>query len=284
MVGCLHRRMQPAAAAAPPRKRFPWIIYAIVLLLILLAAFAPVISVAIAGAVAEAHGCTLHEGFKNPCLINGVDYGDTLYTMGVLGWFMLATLPIGAFACFIWAVILIVHLVSRRRGQPNVATAATAFLLMASLPVLAQSPSPKMSNDDLAMALRAAGTFDVKLEPKPNDSGGEAKTPARMTITKTFHGDLDATSSGQMLSAMTETKGSAGYVAIEQVSGTLSGRKGTFVLQHNGIMDRGDPRLSVIVVPDSGTEELVGLTGEMTIKVEGAKHSYEFTYRFVRKD
>lgn len=283
MVGCLHPRMQPAAAAAPPRRRFPWIIYPIVLLLILLAAFAPLISVAIAGAVAEAHGCTLHEGFKNPCLINGVDYGDTLYTMGVLGWFMLATLPIGAFACLIWAVILIVHLVSRRRRQPSVATAATALLLCASLPLLAESPSPKMSTDDLAMAQRAAGTFEVKLEPKP-DHSGEAPVPGRMTIVKTFAGELEATSTGEMLTAMTATKGSAGYVAIERVSGTLNGRKGTFVLQHNGIMDRGDPRLSVIVVPDSATDELVGLTGEMTIKVEGGKHSYEFTYRFVRKD
>ena len=271
------------AVAASPRRRFPWIIYAIVLLLILLVAFAPVISVAIAGAVAEAHGCTLHEGFKNPCVVNGVDRGDTLYTMFVLGWLMLATLPIGAIACLIWASVLIVHLLSRRRQASVASTAAAALLLVASLPLLAQSPAPKMSTDDLAMAQRAAGTFEVKLEPKPNDSS-EAAVPARMTIAKTFAGELEATSTGEMLSAMTATKGSAGYVAIERVSGTLNGRKGTFVLQHNGIMDRGDPRLSIIVVPDSGTDELVGLTGEMTIKVEGGKHSYELTYRFVRKD
>ena len=278
--------METASALESAGKRFPWITYGVLLSLILLLAFAPVISVALAGAIAEAHGCTLNEGGAHPCVINGVDYGQTLLTMSMLGWFMLATLPIGAFACLVWAVILVAHLVSRRRGRSiaSGAAAAASLFLIASLPGMAQSPSPKMSNDDLAMAQRAAGTFDVKLEPKPTDSGDEAKTPGRMTITKTFHGDLDATSTGQMLSAMTATKGSAGYVAIEQVTGTLNGRKGTFLLQHNGIMDRGDPRLSVIVVPDSGTDELVGLTGDMTINVEGGKHSYEFTYRFVRKD
>jgi hypothetical protein len=86
-----------------------------------------------------------------------------------------------------------------------------------------------------------------------------------------------------MLSAMTAVQGSAGYVAIEQVTGTVNGRRGTFVLQHNGIMNRGEPQLTITVVPDSGTDELVGLTGEMTIKIEGGKHFYEFAYRFVRK-
>jgi hypothetical protein len=219
-------------------------------------------------------------------VINGVDRGQMLVTMFVLGWLMLVTLPAGAIACLIWAVILIVHIASRRRNTRvgTAATTAAAMILSASLPVLAQSPSPKMSNDDLSMAQRAAGTFEVKLEPKPSDSGSDAAVPARMTINKTFQGDLDATSTGQMLSAMSAVKGSAGYVAIEQVTGTLHGRKGTFVLQHNGAMDRGEPRLSITVVPDSGTDELVGLTGEMSIKIEGGKHSYEFTYRFVRKD
>ena len=92
-------------------------------------------------------------------------------------------------------------------------------------------------------------------------------------------GDLVASSKGAMLSAMTATKGSAGYVAIERVSGALHGRRGTFVLQHTGVMNRGVPWLTVTVVPDSGTGELVGLEGDFKINVEGGKHSYEFAYR-----
>jgi len=99
-----------------------------------------------------------------------------------------------------------------------------------------------------------------------------------MSIDKQFHGDLEATSKGEMLSAMTSVKGSAGYVAIERVSGTLHGRHGTFILQHSGTMTRGAPQLSVTVVPDSATGELVGLTGKMTIKIADGKHSYDFEY------
>jgi hypothetical protein len=100
-----------------------------------------------------------------------------------------------------------------------------------------------------------------------------------MTIDKRFHGDLEAVSRGQMLATTTAVQGSAGYVAMEQVSGTLHGRTGTFVLQHTGTMTRGVPQLSVTVVPDSGTGELVGLSGRMEIKIaEGGKHSYELEY------
>jgi hypothetical protein len=87
-----------------------------------------------------------------------------------------------------------------------------------------------------------------------------------------------------MISAMTATKGSAGYVALERVTGTLNGKKGSFVLQHNGLMNRGTPSLSVVVVPDSGTEELAGLEGEFKIIIEGGRHSYEFNYRLPSKD
>ena len=100
----------------------------------------------------------------------------------------------------------------------------------------------------------------------------------RMTIDKQFHGDLEATSKGQMLTAQTDTKGSAGYVAIERVTGTLKGRSGTFVLQHTGTMNRGVPQLSITVVPDSGTGQLAGLAGKMDIKIIEGKHSYEFEY------
>ena len=99
-----------------------------------------------------------------------------------------------------------------------------------------------------------------------------------MAIDKHFHGDLEATSQGEMLSAMGEIKGSAGYVAMERVRGVLHGRKGTFVLQHIGTMNRGVPTLSVTVVPDSGTGELAGLSGSMKIIIQQAKHSYEFEY------
>jgi hypothetical protein len=99
-----------------------------------------------------------------------------------------------------------------------------------------------------------------------------------MTIAKEFHGDLEAASVGQMLASMSEVKGSAGYVAIEKVTGTLHGRAGGFVLQHRGVMNRGAAELSVTVVPDSGAGDLVGIKGSMNIIIEAGKHSYEFDY------
>jgi hypothetical protein len=128
------------------------------------------------------------------------------------------------------------------------------------------------------MSHHAAGTFDVKLTPQPPEDKTEGSTLGRMSIDKQFHGDLEATSKGEMLSAMTAVRGSAGYVAIERVSGTLQGRSGTFVLQHTGTMTRGAPQLTITVVPDSGTGQLAGLSGKMTIKIENGKHSYEFEY------
>ncbi|MGH7587122.1 MAG: DUF3224 domain-containing protein [Gemmatimonadota bacterium] len=123
----------------------------------------------------------------------------------------------------------------------------------------------------------ASGTFDVNLTPQANDNGDGA-IPGRLIIDKQFHGDLEATSQGEMLTALTGVEGSAGYVAIEQVSGTLHGRRGTFVLQHSGTMTRGAPQLTVTVVPDSGTDQLVGLAGTMVIHIAGEEHSYEFEY------
>jgi hypothetical protein len=99
-----------------------------------------------------------------------------------------------------------------------------------------------------------------------------------MSIDKQFQGDLEATSVGEMLTAGTAVKGSAGYVAVERVSGTLAGRRGTFVLQHTGTMTRGTPQLSVTVVPDSGTGELAGLTGTLAITIADGTHSYDFDY------
>lgn len=103
-------------------------------------------------------------------------------------------------------------------------------------------------------------------------------TLGRMSIDKRFHGDLEAISKGEMLSAVTSVKGSAAYVAIERVTGTLNGRDGTFVLQHTGAMNRGTPALTIQVVPDSGTDQLTGLSGALRIIITDAKHSYDFEY------
>lgn len=125
---------------------------------------------------------------------------------------------------------------------------------------------------------RARGDFQVTITPQSTDELPGASTIARLSIDKQFTGDLVGVSKGEMLSAGTPIKGSAGYVAIERVTGTLHGRTGTFVLQHNGTMTRGSPELVVTVVPDSANGELTGLTGTMTIIIEGKRHSYEFDY------
>ena len=127
-----------------------------------------------------------------------------------------------------------------------------------------------------AVSDRASGTFEVKLSPQ-DDKTGEAGL-GRMIIDKQLQGDFVGTSKGQMLTAMTSVEGSAGYVAIERLRGTLKGRKGSFVLQHTGTMNRAAQQLTITVVPDSGTEELAGLAGVMKIKIEGGKHFYEFDY------
>lgn len=124
----------------------------------------------------------------------------------------------------------------------------------------------------------ARGTFEVKMAPLPPDDPAADASIGRMSIDKQFHGDLEATSKGQMLSAMGSVKGSAGYVAMEKVSGTLKGRRGSFVLQHSGTMNRGVPQLIVSVVPDSGTDQLTGIAGVLEIIIEGGKHSYNFEY------
>jgi hypothetical protein len=124
----------------------------------------------------------------------------------------------------------------------------------------------------------ARGSFDVKLNPLAAYNGDPDTKLGRMSIDKEFHGDLTGTSKGEMLSAMTDIKGSAGYVAIERVNGTLHSRSGAFVLQHNATMTRGAPALNIIVVPDSASGQLTGLTGKMNIIIADGKHSYEFDY------
>jgi len=122
----------------------------------------------------------------------------------------------------------------------------------------------------------ATGTFDVKMTPQTDDKGGDPAV-SRMTIDKQFHGDLEGTSKGQMLTAG-DPKSSAVYVAIEKFNGTLKGRSGTFILHHTGLMTRGVPQLTIEVAPDSGTGQLAGLAGTLTIKIADGKHSYDFEY------
>ena len=129
-----------------------------------------------------------------------------------------------------------------------------------------------------ATPTKAIGPFEVKMTSQPWSESSTDQTLSRFQLDKQFQGDLEASSHGQMLSAGTAEKGSAGYVAIERVTGMLHGRKGSFVLMHTGVMNRGVPSLSIVVVPDSGTEELKGLTGSMDIIRGEGKHAYAFDY------
>ncbi len=126
--------------------------------------------------------------------------------------------------------------------------------------------------------MRAEGTFEVKLSPLVSNDTAENATLGRLALDKQFQGDLAATSQGEMLTAGTSVEGSAGYVALERVSGTLHGRRGTFILQHNGTMTRGVPELIITVVPDSGTEQLLGLAGNVAINIVDGKHFYALEY------
>ncbi|WP_165074467.1 DUF3224 domain-containing protein [Paludisphaera rhizosphaerae] len=128
------------------------------------------------------------------------------------------------------------------------------------------------------MAMQVRGEFEVTMTPQePSPLAGEAGVH-RMALDKRYHGELDAVGKGEMLAAHGGVKGSAGYVAMERITGTLQGRAGSFVVQHHGIMDRGEPSLSITVVPDSGTEGLVGISGKMGITITEGKHFYDFSY------
>jgi hypothetical protein len=129
-----------------------------------------------------------------------------------------------------------------------------------------------------AVATQVTGAFDVKLTPQATDNKAEGAALGRMSIDKTYHGDLDATGKGEMLTAGSSVKDSGVYVAVEHVAGTLQGREGTFALHHRGVMTRGVPQLAISVVPDSGTAQLVGISGTMTINIVDGKHFYEFDY------
>jgi len=151
---------------------------------------------------------------------------------------------------------------------------AALICLEAAAPVFAQK-GPSTEKEKIVTA-HARGTFDVKVTPAPGES--KDAVPGRFLLDKQLHGDLEGTSKGQMLTAGDFTKGSAGYVAIEQVTGTLSGRSGSFALQHSATMTPGAQELNIKVVPGSGTGQLTGLTGTMMIEIKDGKHSYDFEY------
>jgi hypothetical protein len=147
----------------------------------------------------------------------------------------------------------------------------------------AQVPGRVQKEKKAIMATHASGTFEVKITPQSPDDKAEGATVGKFSLDKKFQGDLEGISKGEMLAVSTPIQGSAGYVAMEQVTGTLNGRTGTFALQHTGTMNRGAPQLSVTVVPDSGTSQLVGLAGKMDIKITDGKHFYEFEYTIADK-
>ena len=150
------------------------------------------------------------------------------------------------------------------------------LLLVASL-ALASTGQAAAPPKGPAVTRHAAGTFDVKITPQKDEGVGDA-TIGRMGIDKVYHGDLDGTGLGQMLAGMGEVKDSGAYVAIERVKGTLHGKTGSFAVHHLGLMERGAQRLVITVVPDSGTGELAGITGTMTIDIKGGAHYYTFDY------
>jgi hypothetical protein len=120
----------------------------------------------------------------------------------------------------------------------------------------------------------ATGTFEVIMNPLSSPDS----MPGRMSLDKQFHGDLEGVGKGEMLTALTSVDNSAGYVAIERVTGTLHGRIGSFVFQHTGIMNRGQQQLSITVVPDSGTEQLTGIAGHFSLTIVDGNHQYTFEY------
>jgi hypothetical protein len=167
--------------------------------------------------------------------------------------------------------------------------AAVALLLAATGPGLCESTNVQPSSiapprklKVSAMPVHATGTFEVKLLPQPLADAESGL--GRMSIDKEFSGDLQGTSKGEMLVGGTAVKGSAGYVAIERVTATLHGRPGSFMLQHLGTMNRGAPSLTVRVIPDSGTGELTGLSGTLTIDIVDGKHLYTMDYTLPAKE
>ena|ERR1700741_5334855 len=159
--------------------------------------------------------------------------------------------------------------------KPILKQMAIAVGLLVAMPVAFTQNSTQVPKE--ASMTHATGPFDVKVTPQ--DDKSDDPLLGRIALDKQYHGDLEGTGRGQMLTAGTSVKGSGAYVAIEKFTGTLKGHPGTFVLQHLGTMNQNVPQLSVSIVPDSGTGELKGITGKMTINIApGGKHSYDLEY------
>jgi len=169
---------------------------------------------------------------------------------------------------------------------PVVACVALGLCLCLGYPAFTrtQSAGSTGANNESRVNGHASGSFDIKMVRQPITEE-EAKTISiRMTSDKQFHGDLEGASTGEMLGVYTAVKDSGGYVAMERVSGKLKGRAGTFILQHSSTAARGAQQQSIIVVPDSGTDELAGLAGNMIIRITDGQHFYEFDYTLPNKD
>lgn len=158
------------------------------------------------------------------------------------------------------------------------ASTCLCAVLALAIQARAQTPSSKLLRKDPVMTRHAAGPFDVKTTPLAADDAISGTLIGRYSLVKQYHGDLDAASKGEMLGAGDPSSGNAGYVAIEQVTGTLNGHTGSFALQHIGAMDGSGLRLSVAVVPGSGTGQLTGIAGTLIITNVSGKHSYTFDY------
>jgi hypothetical protein len=128
------------------------------------------------------------------------------------------------------------------------------------------------------MTMQAKGSFEVSITPQSPVEGVGDPSVGRMALEKHFKGDMEGVGKGQMLAVGTAVDGSAGYVAMERVHGTLHGREGGFALQHNGVMNRGTPQLTITIVPDSGTEGLSGIAGALSIRITDGVHYYELAY------
>lgn len=190
---------------------------------------------------------------------------------------------VGAVRAVTWNAFLRQLVPTHLTRRPRRMSPASLLALVAALAVAAPAhpvPSTPMPTDATAPhpPRTARGTFTVTLVPQPADAHADGAAMGRITIDKRFEGELTGTSLGQMLTGMGGIKGSAAYSAIERVTGTLGGRRGSFILQHTGVMARSAQSLRITVVPDSGTDALAGITGEMQIVIEGGVHSYVFTY------
>jgi hypothetical protein len=163
----------------------------------------------------------------------------------------------------------------RKHGCTSWAVLSLVFLTLSAQP---QSVPSK----EAIMTSHATGPFDVKMIPQ-DDKAGDGLS--RILLDKQYHGDLEGTAKGEMLTGGVSANHSGAYVAMEKFTGTLHGRSGSFVLHHTGIMTNGKPDLTILVAPDSGTGQLEGITGRMTINVAaGGKHSYDFEYTLPKAD